>query len=205
MKIRVALGFTVLLGGGIAVVSWQGLLPADWLAKESANIDRSKVPLVMAAHSPFVEIDWDDLMPADWFPENPFADYTDDELAAISDDGPEGQELMAALADILDNAPIVEALDGKQIRLPGFVVPLDFAVTEVTEFLLVPYYGACIHVPPPPANQMVYVTTETPAPIQGLFDIVWVDGTLHAHGVDSEFGVAGYTLEAYDVSPYEYE
>jgi len=201
VKIRVALGLTLLLGGGLAVLA----LPAGWLVQDNSNADSSKQSLVMAAHSPFVEIDWDDLMPADWFPENPFIDYTDDELAAISDDSPEGQELMAVLADILDNAPIVEALDGKQIRLPGFVVPLDFAATEVTEFLLVPYYGACIHVPPPPANQMVYVTTETPAPIQGLFDIVWVDGTLRAHGVDSEFGVAGYTLEAYAVSPYEYE
>lgn len=157
------------------------------------------------ANPTFVELDWDDLMPVDWFPKNPFADISDEELYDISDDSPLGQELMAALADILDNAPIVESLDGKMVRLPGFVVPLDFDVTRVTEFLLVPYYGACIHVPPPPANQMVYVTSETPATIQGLFDIVWVDGKLHAHGFDSEFGVAGYTLEAHAVSPYEYE
>ncbi len=157
------------------------------------------------ANPTFVELDWDDLMPADWFPQNPFADLSDEELNNIGDDSPEAQELMGALAKILDNAPIVESLDGKMVRLPGFVVPLDFDVTEVSEFLLVPYYGACIHVPPPPANQMVYVTSETPATIQGLFDIVWVDGKLRAHGVDSEFGVAGYTLEAYAVSPYEYE
>lgn len=163
------------------------------------------VGTTVQANPGFEELDWDDLMPADWYPNNPFADLSDEELNNIGDDSPRGQELMAALADILDNAPVVESLDGRMVRLPGFVVPLDFDVTEVSEFLLVPYYGACIHVPPPPANQMVYVTSETPARIQGLFDIVWVDGKLRAHGVDSEFGMAGYTLEAHAVSPYEYE
>jgi len=69
---------------------------------------------------------------------------------------------------------------------------------------LVPYYGACIHVPPPPANQTVYVNAE---PGRGtrpkLFDVVWVTGTLRVERVESELAAAGYALEAIKVEPYD--
>ncbi len=164
----------------------------------------SLLPLAAAADR-YVELDWDELMPADWIPPDPFADFTDDQLYAMTDDSPEARELMQALDLIRTQAPIVKALDGRSVRLPGFVVPFEFDGTLVSEFLLVPYYGACIHVPPPPANQMVYVSSEQGVRINGLFDIVWVDGTLHADAQDSMYGLAGYTLKADAVSPYEYE
>ncbi len=59
------------------------------------------------------------------------------------------------------DAPVVKSLDGQQVKLPGYIVPLE--VNEegrTTEFLLVPYYGACIHVPPPPPNQIVHIFSE---------------------------------------------
>jgi hypothetical protein len=52
---------------------------------------------------------------------------------------------------------IVEDLNGRIVRMPGYLLPLDVIGAKVTEFLLVPYIGACIHVPPPPPNQIVYV------------------------------------------------
>ena len=98
---------------------------------------------------------------------------------------------------------MVEALNGKLVKMPGFVVPLEFDGTEVSEFLLVPYFGACIHVPPPPANQIVYVKSQKKGLIDGLFDVVWVTGKMNTVRFNSDLGEAGYTLEASAVVPYE--
>jgi len=100
------------------------------------------------------------------------------------------------------SAPVVSELDGQKIRLPGFVVPLDFEGTETSEFLLVPYFGACIHVPPPPSNQIVYVKTVASYPLQGLFEPVWVTGEIRADAYLNDLGDAGYTLQATIIEPY---
>lgn len=96
-------------------------------------------------------------------------------------------------------------LDGLEARIPGFVVPIETdGEGNLKEFFLVPYFGACIHVPPPPANQIVYVTTgEEPASIRGTFDTVWVTGTLHTERTRQEKGTAGYTIRAEEVAPYD--
>ena len=102
------------------------------------------------------ELTWSEMLPADTAPAAPPAAMHDlsklaDALAAES--GPAASQQSVA-------APVVKALDGQLVKLPGYIVPLD--VTEegrVTEFLLVPYYGACIHTPPPPANQIVVVAS----------------------------------------------
>ena len=80
----------------------------------------------------------------------------------------------------LSSAPIVPKLDGQYIRLAGFIVPLnfDFDTETFSEFLLVPYYGACIHVPPPPSNQVVYVTANKPLSETTLDYAVWASGIL---------------------------
>ena len=97
---------------------------------------------------------------------------------------------------------MVGALDGRQVRLPGFVVPLDFQDMETSEFLLVPYFGACIHVPPPPSNQIVYVRTVAGYPIKELFDPVWVTGVISTQAHPNEVGDAGYTMQATIIEPY---
>jgi hypothetical protein len=93
-------------------------------------------------------------------------------------------------------APVVAALDGKRVRIGGYVVSLDFDATTVTEFLLVPFVGACIHVPPPPANQIVYVKSEQGFDVSGTFDPVWVTGTLKVSTAFTGLAEAGYTLVA---------
>jgi uncharacterized protein len=75
---------------------------------------------------------------------------------------------------------LVSTFNGKQIRIAGFVVPLVFDQTEVNEFLLVPFVGACVHVPPPPPNRMILVRSHEPVEIGGLFDPVWVTGKFQA-------------------------
>ncbi|MGI6246977.1 MAG: DUF3299 domain-containing protein [Pseudochelatococcus sp.] len=86
--------------------------------------------------------------------------------------------------------------NGKTVRMPGFVVPLDHAGVGVTTFILVPYVGACIHVPPPPANQLVLVTTKRPYEIRDLFDPVKVTGVLSASETATELAEIGYALSA---------
>lgn len=107
---------------------------------------------------------------------------------------------------------VVDELNGKTVRMPGYVLPLEFDGENVTEFFLVPYVGACIHVPPPPPNQMVHVSTETGIESKELFEPVWVEGKIITEGKTSAFNAfdgvldisAGYTMQATEVEPYEY-
>jgi hypothetical protein len=148
-----------------------------------------------------VELEWDALIPEDWQPDKIMAQYNVDEL---EDDDPRAQELMEKLNALWKEAPVVQDLDGKRVKLPGFVVPLDMDGQQTGEFLLVPYYGACIHVPPPPANQTVHVVTGTDRAYQGgLFDPVWVSGILKVESSSSELAEAGYRLEATTVESYD--
>lgn len=147
------------------------------------------------------ELGWDDLIPDDWKPEQLMASY---DAESLEDDDPRAQELMDKLEALWAEAPVVEELDGWQVRLPGFVVPLETDATSIREFLLVPYFGACIHVPPPPANQTLLVTTPDDQPYQGgLFDTVWVEGELRVEPFSDELGDAGYRIEDASVSLYE--
>lgn len=101
-------------------------------------------------------------------------------------------------------------LDGRSIRIAGYLLPLEFDGTDVVEFLLVPYAGACIHTPPPPPSQIIHVRHEEGYAVQGLFTPVWVTGTLRVGGAEksvklsdgsSSFRV-GYKLAATSVRRY---
>lgn len=151
-----------------------------------------------------VALEWDDLIPEDFRPESLFDEF--DDIDAIDDDDPRAIAFMDKLMELWENAPIVEDLDGMLIRIPGFVVPLEGDGVKVSEFLLVPYYGACIHVPPPPANQTVFVTVPAAdAVIREAFDTVWVTGRLSAKPLTTDLATAGYQIEASLVEPYDEE
>lgn len=100
------------------------------------------------------------------------------------------------------DAPMVSELDGKKIRIPGYVVQLEGDADNVTEFLLVPYFGACIHVPPPPPNQIIHVTFPEGVPYEITYDAVWVEGTVSVERKESELAVVGYQMEAVKVESY---
>ena len=147
------------------------------------------------------ELEWDALIPDDYSPEKLFAEYQPENL---EDDDPRAAELMEKLRELWDAAPVRPELDGQTVKLPGFTVPLEGDSRETRSFLLVPYYGACIHVPPPPANQTVYVLREPGKGTRlGEFDVVWVTGTMSVKRVENEMAEAGYTLYATEVAPYE--
>ena len=100
------------------------------------------------------------------------------------------------------NSP-VRQLQGKRVSIPGFMVPLEDDAQEVTEFLLVPYAGACIHVPPPPPNQMVYVQLIHGEKAKMSFtDPIVVTGTLKISNVKSPYGDVSYDLDGETVKPY---
>jgi len=97
------------------------------------------------------------------------------------------------------------SLDGVRVQLPGFVVPLERSADGLlSEFFLVPYFGACIHVPPPPPNQIVYVRMRTGAGLKSIEDAMWVTGTLHTRSKKSPLGSAAYTLDGDSLEPYQY-
>lgn len=89
-------------------------------------------------------------------------------------------------------------------RIPGFVVPLK--TTEdmrILEFFLVPYYGACIHVPPPPPNQIIHVKYKEGFFLEALYDPVWIKGKLVIERTENDIGTSSYSMVATDVTPYE--
>ncbi len=170
-------------------------------AIEPAPNEEPMTPLEDTGNANVKEIEWDALIPEDWRPDVLMDRYNVDEL---SDDDPRAQQLFEKLKALWKEAPVVPALDGQQVKLPGFVVPLEMDVTKIDQFLLVPYYGACIHVPPPPANQTVYVVTDEGKAFEGqLFDAVWVTGTMRVERLSSDLAEAGYRLEDASVVPYE--
>ena len=109
------------------------------------------------------------------------------------------------------NRRVDDGLDGQLVRIPGYALPLEFAGIAVKEFLLVPYFGACIHVPPPPPNQMVFVTLDEPYVVNELFAPVWITGRMSVERstkslsyVDGRASlVTGYTLAGSGIEPYK--
>ena len=156
----------------------------------------------VAAQGEARELEWEDLMPEGWDPFAELEALAGDDVQDLSDSNVRAVELFNAYQEAVRSAPVVSDLDGQRIRLPGFVVPLDFEDTEISEFLLVPYFGACIHTPPPPSNQIVYVTTVAGYPLKELFEPVWVTGEISLQGYRNEVGDAGYSLQATIIEPY---
>ena len=146
--------------------------------------------LANASETP-IEINWKDLIPE--------GDQLSDDLKfGIVEHG----QLATPIPEE-STANVTQEYNGKTIRIPGYIVPLDYEGTATKQFLLVPYVGACIHVPPPPANQLIIVTADEPYEIEGLFDAVYVTGMLDTAAVSTQLAEVGYALSANKVEPYE--
>ncbi|WP_201495970.1 DUF3299 domain-containing protein [Rubrivivax sp. A210] len=152
-----------------------------------------------AAAEAFQTIKWEALVPADW---DPFKEFKGLDMQAMQDGDPRANEMLKRMREVWDSAPVNTAMVGQAVRLPGFVVPLEEGKDGMKEFLLVPYFGACIHSPPPPANQIVHVLPRSPAKGVRSMDPVWISGVLRSVKTDSYMGAAGYRIEAVSVAPY---
>ena len=147
------------------------------------------------------EVEWEALMPPDFTLDDLF-DF--EELYTIDDFDPRAQVILDEMMLAMQSAPIVPELDGNMIKIPGYVVPVEAEGQKVTGFFLVPYFGACIHTPPPPSNQIVYVEFEPGTKVENLYDAIWVTGKLSTETKQHELATSGYTLEAFQLEPYTF-
>ncbi len=148
-------------------------------------------PLLAVDATLYRTLEWQDLIPASA------------SQAVISGFVEHGQYTPEQLPQ--GSAPLVTDLHDKPVRLAGFVVPLEGDDNGVTEFLLVPYMGACVHVPPPPSNQIVYVRAGEPLAFDLIYDAIWVAGVIKATPISSELAEVGYQMEAHGFEAYQYE
>lgn len=148
----------------------------------------------VAADSRWQEIDWLELMP-----EEDVRLLENMPEIVHEGDGP------VTLPDEIMTGRVVPEMDNTPVRIPGFVVPLKTVGSSqrIVEFFLVPYYGACIHVPPPPPNQIIHVTYKPGFEIDVLYNAVWIEGVLKLGKVENDLGAASYVIEAEAVKPYE--
>ncbi|MEO0608418.1 MAG: DUF3299 domain-containing protein [Pseudomonadota bacterium] len=97
----------------------------------------------------------------------------------------------------------VDALDGEFVRMPGYIVPFDFSTTRrQTEFLFVPYMGACIHTPPPPPNQIVFIRADPPTQIEDIWSPEWIEGIHSTETTQNDLGDTAYAMQMSKLEPY---
>jgi len=107
---------------------------------------------------------------------------------------------------VLSSTTVRPELNGAKIRIAGFIVPLETnAQGNVSEFFLVPYQGACIHVPPPPPNQLIYVKYPKGYAFNpdDIYEAFWVEGTLHTELIQSKLASAAYTMTGESIRGYQ--
>lgn len=147
-------------------------------------------------------IKWPDLIPKDW---KPLPKYRNADIGGLRDDDPKLIQMMKEIRKAWDEAPVVEAMQGQAITLPGYIVPLDESKAGLKTFLLVPYFGACIHSPPPPANQIIHIVAHEAVKGFKTMDTVLVSGVLRVKRQNSNMGMSGYTMDAFVITPYTEE
>jgi hypothetical protein len=144
-------------------------------------------------------IRWDELVPAQWDPKQLFKG---EDISSWGDADPRALTLQRRMQTAWNSAPINQALDGRAVRTAGYVVPIDESRDGVREFLLVPYFGSCIHIPPPPANQIIDVSSPKPVKWLHSMDAVWVSGVLSVARAHHDMGDSSYALKADAVDLY---
>lgn len=195
---------------------------------ETASVDTPAKDAQADVPQETLELNWEQLMPKgeDKKLEELYANYyaeleskfqqqmeeskSDD---APSDDDGSPQDLVAAIVEGSANDTmeqigtfnVVKELDGRTVRIPGYVVPFDFnAEAKYQEFLLVPYFGACLHTPPPPPNQIVFVKSESGVTVEDIYEPVWVEGVLKTGEFSSDLASTAYELQLDTVEAYAY-
>ena len=157
-------------------------------------------------------IDWDDLLPqtdldALLNPPEYLNDIDDSSFEAQISSGIERALTLAtddAYQQALVSTNIVHQMNDQHIRLPGFIVPLTYdAEQRVKTFFLVPYFGACIHVPPPPPNQIVYGDSPEGIAITDIYDAYWLSGVLHTTLTENDMAISAYSINVTSIEPYE--
>jgi len=157
-------------------------------------------------------LDWQDLVPKSGLGE-PILVLSEQEIFGYPDrktfDGDD--EDYAFLIESMETlkyqqppgAYVKPELDGKLVRIPGYITPLSFTGAKLKEFLLVPYHGACIHRPPPPGNQIVFIKKAVGIVEERLYQPVWITGTLRSNSIGTALADVGYSIEDAIAEPYD--
>ncbi len=193
MKTRIALVTAVAVTGLLFSIN---SYPAWWPFSDDDEATESSEDVA--------EVSWDDLIPADFIqPENPYMTMTQQQIDKLMDGSEESNAEIERIEAEFNYAPVVPELDGKRVRIPAYITPLEYSNSSaIREFLLVPYVGACIHTPPPPSNQIVYVKAEEAVELGNMYDPIWATGVIRTETVESELADTGYRLELEKVQPY---
>ncbi len=154
-------------------------------------------PLLLAAPEA-TEVSWDQLIPTT---DEPLTNPPLPDAPLPEEADPQGPWSSPAP----EAYGVVAELDGQTIKIPGFIVPLESDEGGLlNEFFLVPYFGACIHVPPPPPNQIVYVTVAEAFNLETMWEPYWIEGTMRTKSHVHAIGASAYSLEGTKIYPYEY-
>ena len=158
----------------------------------------------------FKTIDWDNLMPEEDLnallnPPSYIDDLEDSSLEDLTN-----EQLQIDLTDALDDryqqalvsTKIIKEMDGQAVRIPGFVVPVEFDEETITEFFLVPYFGACIHPPPPPPNQITYLHAPDGLNLNTLYDPFWISGIISTTLIENYMATSAYSMQMKSYEPY---
>lgn len=152
-------------------------------------------PKKPAAPSEPHTLQWDDLIPAEER-DKPFISPQESRPLFDDESGPAVMQM--------GSGAVNKQLEGQLVRIPGFVVPLEVNDARLVKaFLLVPYFGACIHVPPPPPNQMVFVESQSPFRLSSMYDPVWVVGKMSTKGASTGMADASYSIKGMKIEKYE--
>lgn len=168
--------------------------------------------LTVRAQVEHTDIEWTELIPADDLavllnPPDFLFDIEDqsedDNMKALKEANPT-DEITKRYQQALESTQVVETFNGKSIRLPGFIVPLETDEKQrVTQFFIVPYFGACLHMPPPPPNQIIFVNSAAGIEVTSLYDAFWFEGILSIDTTDSLLGKSAYSMKLNKAYLYE--
>ncbi|NIB41434.1 DUF3299 domain-containing protein [Pseudomaricurvus alkylphenolicus] len=167
--------------------------------------------VVAQASAQFKTIEWPDLIPQ----EDLDALLNPPEYITEVQDGSAEDQISSQIKNTISAATndryqqalvstrIKPELDGQPVRIPGYIVPLEFNDDQViTDFFLVPFFGACIHVPPPPPNQVIYVNYPKGLKLDALFDPFWISGILKTSLIENDMATAAYAIEMQSYEVY---
>lgn len=193
----------------VFILTLMPLIVAQAFAQSS---DNKKAEDQEAQSSQHMTIQWTDLLPQDEIDilANPPSYISD-----IEDGSPEDQigsqannsivlEMDDRYQQALVSTRIKPEMDGRSVRIPGFIVPLEFDGEQIiTEFFLVPYFGACLHMPPPAPNQIIYVKYEKGLELEALYYPFWISGVLTASLIENDIATAAYAIEMDSYEAYQ--
>ena len=187
---------------------WAGLLH---LATAGHSVWAQNGALSAEEKSAFTTVEWADLIPPEVLeillnPPSYIAEIEDgsaEDLITSQMKNTLAEEEEDAYRRALASTDVNPSMDGQKIRIPGFVVPLEFDEEQtISQFFLVPYFGACLHMPPPPPNQIILVDAPDGVQMSALYEPFWLEGEVSTVVTENDMAKSAYAMQLYKLSPY---